>query len=288
MSTVTLLGLGAMGQRMAKNLLLAGHELQVWNRSKAPRQTLQEQGAQAFATPREAVKGADVVIAMLRDDEASRTAWLDDHSGALGGMVKGAIAIECSTLSLDWCGRLADAVVACGLDFLDAPVVGSRPQAEAGQLIHLVGGDAEALDRVRPILESIAGAIHHQGEHGRGMAMKLAVNALFGIQVAALGELLGFLGALGIDTRAAANLLGELPVTSPAAKGAAMAIASNSYAPMFPVELVQKDLIYAINAGPNDELPLTSTVLELFSKAVEYGFGSENIYAVAKLFKVNT
>jgi 3-hydroxyisobutyrate dehydrogenase len=284
MSTVTILGLGAMGQRMAKNLLLAGHDLRVWNRSKASCRTLVTQGAQAFDTPREAVKGAEVVIAMLCDDEASRTVWLDDQSGALSGLAKGAIAVECSTLSLDWCRQLADSMAVCGLDFLDAPVVGSRPQAEARQLIHLVGGDSDILERVLPILKSSAATIHHQGDRGRGMAMKLVVNALFGIQVAALGELLGFLDSQGVDIRAAANLLGELPVTSPAAKGAAQAIASNSYAPIFPVELVRKDLGYMVSAGSVDGLPLTATVRDLFTDAAQQGFGAENIHAIAKLY----
>lgn len=117
------------------------------------------------------------------------------------------------------------------------------------------------------------------------MAMKLAVNALFGIQVAALGELLALLASQGIDIETAATLFGKLPVTSPAARVAADSIASGSFAPLFPIELVHKDLGYAIDAiEPDSSLPLTATTQALFARAIAHGYGTENINAVAKLF----
>jgi 3-hydroxyisobutyrate dehydrogenase-like beta-hydroxyacid dehydrogenase len=286
MSSVALLGLGAMGRRMAKNLLQAGHRLHVWNRSKAACQPLIDQGAQSYDTPRQAVQSAEVVISMLRDNQASEKVWLNKQTGALVGMRRDAIGIESSTLSIDFCRQLATSFTTQGINFLDAPVVGSRPQAEAGQLIHLVGGSSEVLAQARPVLETSASTLHHVGDHCSGMSMKLAVNALLGIQVAAIGEILGFLETQGIHLAEAADLLGGLPVASPAAKGAAMGIARQDDKPLFPIELVCKDLGYSLATDLNGEsLPLTGMAKDLFEAAMQRGYGEKNIAAVAELFK---
>lgn len=285
MKTIAFLGLGAMGSRMAANLIQAGHEVHVWNRNPSRCIPLVEKGATAHASPRKAAQSADIVIAMVRDDMASRAVWLDEDIGAIHGMTRNDVAIECSTLSLSWCAELAEFMASQGLRFLDAPVVGSRPQAEAHQLIHLAGGTPDTLHHVEDILAINAGAVHHIGKPGAGMAMKLAVNALFSIQVAALGEMLGFLTEHGIDSPKASDVLGELPVTSPAAGMAATAIASATYAPLFPIELVHKDLGYAIDAAMSDSsLPLTTNAQALFAQAMQHGWGAENIHAIAKLF----
>ena len=282
---IAFLGLGAMGSRMAINLVQAGHTLHVWNRTRARCNPLVELGANAHASPREAVQEADIVFSMVRDDAASRTVWLDEDTGALAGMAEDTIAIECSTLSLNWCLQLSRHMASHRVRFLDAPVVGSRPQAEVHQLIHLVGGDSHSVQQVSSVLEASAGAIHLIGKPGAGMATKLAVNALFSIQVAALGELLALLAGQGIDTATVATLFGELPVTSPAAKAAAVGIASGSFAPLFPIELVHKDLGYAIAAVEADSsLPLTANTQALFARAIEHGYGAENINAIAKIF----
>jgi 3-hydroxyisobutyrate dehydrogenase-like beta-hydroxyacid dehydrogenase len=283
---IAFLGVGAMGARMASNLIAAGHSLWVWNRSDARVRPLVERGAAPSVSPRDAASQAHIVIAMLTDDDASRAVWLDEETGAVQGLRHGAVAIECSTLSLDWCRNLAGHIRGVNADFLDAPVVGSRPQVEMRQLIHLVGGDMATLEQVRPVLEVSAAGIRHVGGTGSGMAMKLAVNALFGIQVAALGELLGFIRNCGIDVQFAAKLLGDLPVTSPAAKAAATAIASASYAPSFPLALARKDFGYVVATAESHgaKLPTTAFVRDVFAKAIHCGYGDENINAIAKLF----
>jgi 3-hydroxyisobutyrate dehydrogenase-like beta-hydroxyacid dehydrogenase len=113
------------------------------------------QGAQVAKSPRTAAEGASFVISIVRDDQASRRVWLAEADGALAGMASSAIGIESSTLSVQWIRELAQKFAERGIAFLDAPVVGSRPQAEAAQLIHLVGGDTSALERVRPVLSRI-------------------------------------------------------------------------------------------------------------------------------------
>lgn len=286
MSRVTVLGLGAMGQRMAANLLAAGHTVAVWNRTQARADVLAQQGATVHATPRAAVQQAEVVISMLRDDVASRSVWLDAEHGALAAMPADSIAVECSTLSLDWCAELATEMKLHAIEFVDAPVVGSRPQAEARQLIHLLGGSVANYERLQAILSASAAQVLHAGPVAAGLSLKLAVNALFGIQVVALAELLGFLQRQGLELSNTVPILNALPVISPAAKGAALALAAQNFAPMFPLELAHKDMGYVLEAAHRAAagLPLSSEAYAQFSRALEHGFGPENLHAVAKLF----
>ena len=225
MTAVSILGLGAMGARMAARLLAAGASVVVYNRSPGPVAALVEQGARAAATPREAAGEAEIV--MVRDDDASRFVWTDPERGALLGIRPGAIAIEASTLTPTWIVQLDQQARAAEVALLDAPVLGSRPQADAGALISLVGGQAQALARARPVLEAYSGAIHHVGPIAAGARAKLAVNALFGVSVAAVAELLAVLERGGLARAAAAELLAALPVTSPAMKGIASLIAAS-------------------------------------------------------------
>ena len=145
MSKVAFLGLGAMGSRMAANLLKAGHAVTVWNRSPAAAEALVASGARKASSPMAAAESADFVFAMVCDDDASQNVWLDSTNGALAGMHPGAVAIESSTLTPEWIRELSEHFRAKGISLLDAPVSGSRPQAEAAQLVYLIGGDAKAL-----------------------------------------------------------------------------------------------------------------------------------------------
>jgi 3-hydroxyisobutyrate dehydrogenase len=284
--TVAFLGLGAMGSRMAAHLLKAGFEVSVWNRDVSKTQALAELGARVAATPREAAGQADVVVSMLRDDVASRYAWLDMYGGALLGMKPQAIAIESSTLSPQWVRELAQAAQQQGVAFLDAPVMGSRPQAEAAQLIFLAGGQAEVLQRAEAVLKSMGGAVHHAGAVGSGAVLKLMANALFGIQVAAMAEVLGMAARAGMDARRALEILGSTPVASPAAKLAGQGMLSRQFAPMFPIELVEKDFHYALDTAgaAQSKLPLTQSTHSLLKQALAQGLGDQNITALAELY----
>ena len=145
MSRIAVLGMGAMGSRIAQKLLKTNYQVIVYNRTADKAKLLVEQGAIYAAKPREAAEQADIVISMVTDDLASRAVWLDPETGAILGLSKNAIAIESSTLTVNWTRELAAAIAGHGAEFLDAPVVGSRPQADAGKLIYLVGGKAEIL-----------------------------------------------------------------------------------------------------------------------------------------------
>lgn len=282
---IAFLGLGAMGQRMAKRLIGAGHPVTVWNRSPAPMALLQSQGARAAASPREAAEGAQIVIGMVFDDGASRSVWLDPERGALRGMAVDALAIECSTLTPTWIMELGVALAARGAAFVDAPLAGSRPQAEAGQLIFMAGGEAAAVERAQPVLLAMGAAVHHIGPAGSGAWLKLSVNALFATQVAAMAELLALMRAAGLDGDRALAALKAMPVTSPAAAGAATLMLARQFAPQAPVSLIAKDLGYALESAQrlHRALPVTEAVAQRFSAAQAAGFGGENLVAVAKL-----
>lgn len=155
------------------------------------------------------------------------------------------------------------------------------------KLIYLVGGKAETLNQVKSVLLSAgAAAVHHVGEMGQGMAMKPAVNALFGVQVAALAEILGFLSRSEISLERAMACLGELPVISAAAKGAEILMVNENYAPMFPIDLVGKDLNYVLQTAQavNASVPVADAVRNIYQRAIAQGHGDKNITGVAELF----
>lgn len=286
MAKIGFMGLGAMGSRMAAHLVAAGHELKVYNRSEAPVQALVDQGATAARTPREAAAGAEFVISMLTDDDVSRRIWLEGDAAAIQGLERGAVAIESSTVTPDFVRVLGTAVEQAGAAMVDAPLAGSRPQAEAKKLIYFVGCESAAFERALPVLNEMGGVVHHVGSVGNGSLFKLVVNSLFATQVEVLAELLGMMQRAGIAPDSAMAVLGELPVTSPAIKGVGGLIASGAYAPMFPVDLVTKDMRYAAATAKRlgAEAPTLESVGDTYTRAGEAGHGALNIHAVAKLF----
>jgi len=287
MSVIGFLGAGAMGQLMMTNLLAEGHDLFVWNRTASRCHALVEQGANQCITPREVAQQSDIVMAMVTDDEASRSVWFDPETGAALGLKKNAVAIECSTLSHAWCLELAASISKTGASFLDAPVVGSRPQATACQLIHFVGGDKKVLNDIEDILKVNAAAIHHTGDIGSGMMMKLAVNGIFSAQVNVLGEVLGVLNKAGVSNASAISLLNDLPVSSPALKGMGLLIAAENYEPLFPVDLVEKDLCYLqrLAQSVESDTPGIDVTRRNYQNAKAAGHGQDNIVGVAKVFQ---
>jgi 3-hydroxyisobutyrate dehydrogenase len=288
MSQIAVLGTGAMGSRIVQNLLKAGHQVVIYNRTKDKVAGLIEQGATYAETPKAAAKQADIVISMVTDDAVSRKVWLDAEIGAILGLQEGAIAIESSTLTVNWVKELATVIQSRGAKFLDAPVVGSRPQADAGKLIYLVGGETETLEAVRAVL-STTGSIQVVGAVGQGTAMKLAVNALFGIQVAALAEVVGMLEKQGIAIASSIQYLNELPVISPAVKLAGNLMLSRNHVPLFPIALVEKDFrnveqsAQAVNAA----VPVSSAVHQIYQSAIAQGYGDDNLTGIAQLFFQN-
>ena len=279
-------GLGLMGEPMARNLLRAGHELAVWNRSPGKAAALVAAGARLAATPREAAENAEVVFAMVSDDEASRSVWLGED-GALSGAAAGAVLVECSTLSLEWVRELLRLARERGLDLLDSPVTGSTDAAAAGSLGLLVGGEPGTLVRARPALEAVSGRITHLGPSGSGAAMKLVNNLNVAVQALALAESLAFAERAGLPRDTVIELLSTGSVASPIVKGKGPLMASRDYSVRFALKWMHKDLVYALAAANEhgSAMPVVAAARETYRLARNRGHGDEDFAAVIELLR---
>lgn len=285
MKKVTFLGLGAMGVRMATHLLNAQYQVTVWNRTLSKADALVAKGAQIAKTPRQAAQDADFVIAMVRDDNASKEVWLDTETGAFNSMKKGAIAIDSSTLSVHWVKALNQHALKRNIPFLEAPVSGTRPQAEAAQLIYLVGGSHETYKASQTLLETMGSVINYTGEVGNGALAKLCTNTLLGMQVATLAELISTLQHhKGADIEKIISALSSTASWSASAGGISNMMLNQMFAPMFPVELIEKDFSYTLEATGHNA-PVIEAVRNVFRKGIEHGLGQENMTAVIKLYQ---
>lgn len=285
MKKVAFLGLGAMGIRMASHLLNAGYQVTVWNRTSSKADELVNRGAILANTPRQAAENADYVIAMVRDDQASKEVWLDPQIGAFEGMKAGAIAIDSSTLSVNWVKSLSQFAIERDTPFIEAPVSGSRPQAEAAQLIYLVGGSLENYTKCSGLLKSMGSVINYTGDVGNGALAKLCTNTLLGMQVATLAELISTLQRQnGADVEKIMKALSSTGAWSPAANGISMMMLKRVFDPMFPVELIEKDFRYTLEATDHSS-PVINAARDVFRKGIDSGIGEENMTAVIKLYQ---
>ncbi len=278
---VAILGLGTMGMGMAKNLLKAGFSVAAYNRTSAKAAPLAAAGAQIANTPAQAAGNADVVISMLSDDNASRSAWTGEQ-GALAGAKPGAVLVESSTVTPAWIAELASLAAARNLSLLDAPVTGSRMQAEAGQLNFLVGGEAAVLERARPALAAMSKEIVHLGPLGSGARMKLINNFLCGVQVASLAEGLAWIERSGLDREQALKVLCNGAPGSPLLNALSARMSAASYDVNFLLSLMRKDLSYAgaDAATLGVELLTAKTAEARFLQAIAAGYGEKDMSAV--------
>lgn len=283
---VAFLGLGLMGAGMAGRLAGAGFSLAVYNRDAAKARSLAALGARVAATPAEAAAGAELIFSMVADDAAARAVWLGD-AGALAAASRGAVLVECSTVSVGWIRELDAAAQArgAGLAVLDAPVTGSRPHAAAGELAFLVGGPAEALAKARPALAAMGRAVLPTGPAGSGARLKLINNFLCGVQVAAFAEALVMIERGGLDRAAALGVLTGGAPGSPLVRAMAERMgAASPVEPQFHLALMAKDLAYARDeaAASGLELRTAGAALERFATAVGAGLGSHDLSAVVE------
>ncbi|HEY6924392.1 MAG TPA: NAD(P)-dependent oxidoreductase [Steroidobacteraceae bacterium] len=278
---VVLLGLGIMGSGMARQLLAHGFVPTVWNRDSSKTAALREAGAQVATSAAQAVREADVAVAMLASDIASRNVWID--SGALAGMKPDAIVIESSTLTVDWSRELAVAATAHALRFLDAPVTGSKLQAHSGSLRFLVGGDAGVLARARPVVEAM-GSFIHVGPQGSGTLLKLINNFVCGVQVASFAEALAMIERSGFDVKQAVEVLTAGAPGSPLIKTVAQRMLERAYEPQFLAPLMAKDLAYAGEAFSAAGLTsaLAEAARERYLAATNAGLGQKDISAIVE------
>ena len=282
MQQVAVLGLGMIGSGIADNVRRAGFPLTVYNRSRARAEEFAGAGISVAGSPGEAARQADVVIAAVANDEASEAIWLGED-GALAAARPGTVLVECSTLSLGWVGRLAAAAGERGVQFLDAPVLGSKDAAQAGELRLLVGGDPAALERVRPVFAAFSAEAHHLGPNGAGAQMKLINNAMVAVQVVALAEGLVVAERAGLDVEQVVELLSSGAPGSPAVRGRAARMAAREYEDVhFALRWMHKDTGYGIAEGERYSIPMPTVraAREVFQVAIDHGLGDVDLAAV--------
>lgn len=284
---VAVLGLGIIGGGIAQNLLGAGYNVTVYNRSPEKARPFGDQGARVATTPREATAGAEVVIAAVGNDEASEAIWVGPD-GALEGASTSATLVECSTLSTDWVARLAETASERSLAFLDSPVLGSKDQSEAGQLRLLVGGERAALERVRPVLEAFTAEINYLGPSGSGARMKLINNSMVATQIVGLAEGLVLAERAGLDVEQVATLLANGAPGSPAVKGRAQRMVARDYEDVhFALRWMRKDTGYGVAEGERFGLEMATVVAarDALQRAIDQGYGDLDFGAVVEALR---
>jgi 3-hydroxyisobutyrate dehydrogenase len=283
---IALLGIGTMGRGMATNLLKAGFPLTVYNRTRAKAEPLAEQGAVIADTPADAAKNADVVISILADDIASRAAWLGEN-GALAAMSPGSTVIECGTLSPEWIAELNRETHFRGIGLVEAPVTGSRPQAEGGQLTFLCGSDEATLEKIRAILEPMSKTIIHFGPVGSGGQVKLINNFLCGVQVASFAEAVAWIERTQLNRQQVLDFLKSGAAGSGIFAAMTDRMTARTYEVNFLLRLLNKDLRYAQAAAADHGVSLTTAVTteNLFDKAEQQGLGEKDMSAVVEVLR---
>src|SRR5215472_62813 len=280
MTAVAVVGLGAMGSRLAARLLAAGHEVIVWNRSAAKTEPLAESGAIPAATPAEAAGRAEVLITMVADP-AALWAVTEGPGGVVAGASASLTVVEMSTVGPTAVARLASALPPATA-LVDAPVLGSVAEAESGSLVILAGGPAQLVERVSPVLAAV-GSVLHVGDLGAGAAAKLMANAALFALLGTLGEAIALARGLGLSAEAAYRVLAATPLAAQAERRR-VALEVGEYPPRFPLTLAGKDarLIADAAAAAGVELRLITAAGTWLAEAQQAGLGGRDYTAMLK------
>jgi 3-hydroxyisobutyrate dehydrogenase len=270
MTKVAFIGLGRMGHGMAGRYLDAGFAVAVWNRSKAKAEDLIARGARWASSPADAADGADSIVTMVADDEASRTVWLG-KDGAVATMKAGSLAIECSTVSHQHVLEMARELRERGLIYIDCPVTGLPQAAASGKLTLLVGAEPADLDRAKPYLAPIGDVVRHFGAVGTGTVFKLINNLMGAVQIASLAEGIAMAEQAGLDMNLVAEALATGAVASPQViRHSKRMVARDFSGASFTAALRHKDAAYAVKLAETllAEAPLLGrAAVEAYARA---------------------
>lgn len=270
MTKVGFIGLGRMGHGMAGRYLDAGFSVAVWNRSQAKAEDLIARGARWAASPADAADGADAVVTMVADDEASRAVWLG-KDGAAATMKPDSLAIECSTVSHQHALDMARELRGRGLVYIDCPVTGLPQAAAAGKLTLLVGAEPADLNHAKPYLAPIGDVVRHFGAVGTGTVFKLINNLMGAVQIASLAEGVAMAEQAGLDMKLVAEALGSGAVASPQVIRHSKRMVTRDFSgASFTTALRHKDAAYAVRLAESllAEPPLVGqAAVEAYAKA---------------------
>ena len=272
MPDVAFIGLGRMGHGMAGRYLDSGFTVAVWNRSKAKADDLVARGARWAGSPAEAADGADAIVTMVADDEASRAVWLGD-SGAAKNAKSGTLAIECSTVSYRHALDLGRDLRARRLVYIDSPVTGLPDAAAAGKLTLLIGAEPADLDSARPYLAPLGSTIRHFGPVGSGTVYKLINNLMGAVQIASLAEGLAIAEQAGLDMTLVADAMATGAVASPQViRHSKRMVARNFSGATFTAALRHKDAAYAVALAESllPDVPIGRAAVQAYDRAKAY------------------
>ena len=265
---VAFLGLGIMGRPMAANLVKAGHEVTVWNRT--PKDV---EGAKTAATPAQAAEDADVVWSCVSDTAAVEQV-LFGPDGVESVLRSGMIVADSSTISPSATLRIVERVRAKGADHVDAPITGSKVGAESGQLIFIVGGQSAALEKLGPLFAAMGKKVIHIGGNSKGQAAKLGMNLMIALIYEGFAEAITLTKKLGVEESVLLELIQSSMVRSGVVDYKAPFVLKRDYSPNFPLRLMHKDIHLMLDAAREArvKLPGLQKVDEIYEVASEEGY----------------
>jgi 3-hydroxyisobutyrate dehydrogenase len=258
-SRIGFIGLGGMGERMARRLIERGFRLIVFDRTQKRMDPLIALGAAAADSLKTLAAGSDVIISCVTNDSAV----MDIYAGAWGVLAsarRGTIVIDMSTVLPATSRTLSELGRERGIEVLDVPISGSTPAAEAGTVILFGGGDREAFERCDPIFKALSREHHYLGPNGAGNGMKLVVNTLLGVGMQAIAEATALGEHIGLDRDRMLEVLAKTAVIAPAHQGKLLRAARADYSPQFPIRLMRKDFGLILDLAREEEVPMPTTM----------------------------
>ena len=278
-AVVAVIGAGIMGSAMTRNLVVAGVNMRVWDRSPAATVPLAAAGAVVAPSAREAVRDADVVITMLPTADAVESVIFGD--GVADAFADGCVWAQMGTIGVEATRRIAGRLAAQrpGVMFVDAPVSGSKGPAEQGQLLILASGPAAAAGTVRPVFDILGRKTVWLGEAGQGSVVKLVVNAYMSILIEGVAETMELADRFGISHEQLADVIEGGPLDAPIADAKLHKMDRGDYAAEFPLEWALKDVDLAISAAGGQAPPLLAALSDQWHAAVAAGHGRQDISA---------
>ena len=271
-----------MGRAMASNLVKAGNEVTVWNRTPGK----QVDGAKSAQTPAEAAQGAEVVWMCVADTDAVEQVLFGDN-GVEQGLTQGAIVVDSSTISPSATLGFAERVRAKGADYVDAPVTGSKIGAESGQLVFIVGAEPALIERLQPLFSAMGKATLRMGGTGKGQAAKIGMNLMIATMYEGFAEALVLTSKLGVESENMLQLIQSSMVRSGVVDYKAPFVLKRDFTPNFPLRLMHKDLKLMLDAAREGrvKLPALETVEEVYDIAAEEGFGDRDYASTLELLE---
>lgn len=277
---IAVIGTGTMGAPMARHLLEAGHAVRAYNRTREKAEPLAEHGATVAGSAGEALDGAEVVVTMLLDAPATQAAVGDD----LARVADGAVWWQAGTVGIEGDAQLAALAAEHGVGYVDAPVLGTKGPAEAGELLVLASGPDAALDRLDEVFAPTAKRVVRLGDAGAGTRLKLVVNHWLGVLVDGSAETVQLARALGVDPAAWLDAISGGPIDSGYAQLKGKAMIDADYTPSFALDNAAKDTRLIIEAarGAGLDLGLSPVILERIERASAAGHGADDMAAVVE------